>query len=226
MNIEGGKNVQFHQNGWSILGGGRVSSKTAWNLLGGYMQFDLNVAKVANEVNTNFYTSSPAQQNCGADCYCDIQKSKSGKPSCMEMDIIENNGKCGMATTIHTYATDGRPNNGNCDRWGCGSDTKLPSSSFTVKASFATDGSLAVTLNGTPNTHYAPSPSSASNQVVIKTMQSIGAVIESSQWFGWAPMESSCPSGSADGLANSYFEVSNVKVMGKVVQGPTPTKCS
>jgi hypothetical protein len=46
-----------------------------------------------------------------------------------------------------------------------------------------------VLLNGKPNNAYGPSPSAASNDVVVKTMQSIGACIESSQWFGWAPAE-------------------------------------
>ena len=38
------------------------------------------------------------------------------KGRCMEMDIIEANGDCKMATTIHTFATPGAPHTGNCDR--------------------------------------------------------------------------------------------------------------
>jgi hypothetical protein len=224
LNLEHG-NVTFSDGGWHIVGDGRVSSKTAWNLLGGYMEFDMDTTAVANEVNTNFYTSSPSKPNCGEKCYCDIQKSSSGAPSCMEMDIIEANGHCAMATTIHTFPTDGKPNNANCDRWGCGSGVSLKSAKFHIKAAFGTDGSLTVSVDGVPNNNYNIAPSDESNQMVIKTMQTIGAVIESSQWFGWAPAESSCPTGSKDGLTTSHFALTNVKVMGSVVQGPQPAKC-
>ena len=186
----------------------------------------MNTSQVANEVNTNFYTSSPAKPNCGETCYCDIQKSASGAPSCMEMDIIEVNGHCAMATTIHTFATDGKPNNADCDRWGCGSTNTLPNATFTIKANFGLDGSLKVTMNGSPIKDYNIVPSSASNAVVVKTMQTIGAVIESSQWFGWAPAEDQCPTGSKDSLPNSHLKISNVRVVGKVIQGPEPTKCN
>jgi len=189
------------------------------------MEFEMDTSGVADGVNTNFYTSSPDKPNCGVDCYCDIQKSASGKPSCMEMDIIEVNGKCAMATTIHTFATDGRPNNADCDRWGCGSVNKLPSAQFRIKAAFGTDGSLTVTMNGNPINNYSPAPSGSSHEVVVKTMQSIGAVIESSQWFGWAPAQGQCPGGSKDQLPNSNLKISNVRVQGTVVQGPEPTKC-
>merc|ERR1711871_1130201 len=226
MNNEYG-DVQFDANGWTFTGDARVSSKTSWNLLGGHIAFDMDVSAVAPEVNTNLYTSSMSQPNCGEACYCDIQKSPSGKPSCMEMDIIENNGRCAMATTIHTFATDGQPNNRNCDRWGCGSGMNIPSDGrFHIIAAFSMDGSMSVTLNGAPNNNFYPRPSQDSNSVVVKTMQTFGAAIESSQWFGWAPAESKCPSGSKDGLANSSLRISNVTVVGQVVQGPQPTKCT
>ena len=57
-------------------------------------------------------------------------------------------------------------------------------------------------------------------------MQSIGAVLESSQWFGWAPMGDDCPAGSSDGLSSSVFKVSDVVIEGKVIQGPEPTLCN
>ena len=65
----------------------------------------------------------------------------------------------------------------------------------------------------------------ASNAVVVSTMTSIGASIESSQWFGWAPAESSCPKGDKSGLASSVVVISNVRVSGVVVQGPPPSLC-
>jgi hypothetical protein len=225
MNLEQG-NVQFQDGGWAFTGKARVSSKTSWNLLGGYMEFNMDTTRTQPEVNTNFYTSSPAQPNCGEDCYCDIQKSKIGKPSCMEMDIIEANGNCKMATTIHTFPTDGQPNNPNCDRWGCGSIASLSGKKFHIKAEFAEDGTMTVSMDGVANNHYGPTPSASSNEEVVKTMTSIGAVIESSQWFGWAPAQDSCPTGSKDKLDSSHFAISKVRVMGKVVQGPEPTKCT
>ena len=219
--------VTFANGGWTIRGDARVSSKTSWNLLGGSMEWDMDVSGVAAEVNTNFYTSSPDKPNCGSACYCDIQKSASGKPSCMELDFIENNGQCAMATTLHTFATDGRPNNANCDRWGCAAGQRLPSGGkLHMKATVSTDGTVVVTLNGAVPGAYNPAPSAQSNQVVVDTMKSIGASIESSQWFGWAPSESDCPTGDKSGLDNSVFVVTNVQVNGTVVQGPEPTKCS
>jgi hypothetical protein len=225
MNNEHG-NVEFKDGGWAFTGDARVSSKTSWNLLGGSMEWDMDTTETKPEVNTNFYTSSPAQQNCGQDCYCDIQRSASGKPSCMELDLIEANGNCKMATTLHTFATDGQPNNHNCDRWGCGSQATLSGKKFHMKAEFGEDGSTVVYMDGVPNNNYGPSPSSDSNAVVVKTMNSIGAVIESSQWFGWVPAQDSCPRGSKDQLSSSKFAVSNVRVYGTVKQGATPTKCS
>lgn len=228
MNNEApGGDVTFANGGWTVKGDGRVSSKTAWNLLGGSMEWDMDVSRVANEVNTNFYTSSPDKPNCGSACYCDIQKSASGKASCMELDFIENNGQCAMATTLHTFATDGKPNNSDCDRWGCATGQRLPSGGkLHVKASIAEDGTVIVTLNGAAPGAFSPVPSAQSNQVIVDTMKSVGAVIESSQWFGWAPSESSCPTGDKSGLDDSILVVSNVVVNGTVVQGPEPRKCA
>ena len=144
----------------------------------------------------------------------------------MEMDVIENNGKCAMATTIHTFATDGQPGDQDCDRWGCQVSALLPSAVFHVKASFGADGSLSVSLNdGKKMTDYSPYPSDASNAVVVSTMSSVGAAIESSQWSGWAPPGPSgdCPSGGD--LDSSVVTISNVTVFGDVVQGPEPTAC-
>jgi hypothetical protein len=224
MNDEQG-GVQFNGNGWSITGEGRVSSQTSWNLLGGSIEWDMDTSRVNKEVNTNLYITSPPHPNCGQACYCDIQKSASGTPSCMELDLIEANGNCAMATTIHTFATDGKPNNPDCDRWGCGSTANLPGGQFHMKTDFAEDGTVTVYLNSVANDQWNTQPSAASNAMVVSTMKSIGAVIESSQWFGWAPAEDRCPSGDVSGLAGSHFEIKNVKVLGTVVQGPVPTKC-
>merc|ERR1712110_1354871 len=49
-----------------------------------------------------------------------------------------------------------------------------------------------------------------------------GAVIYSSQWVGWVP--GNC--GGDGNLQASSFAVSDVKITGRVVQGPEPTRCS
>ena len=225
LNVEGGSPT-FSSGGWTMTGDARVSSKASWNLLGGYMEWTMDTTRVHAEVNTNLYTVSPSKPNCGKDCYCDIQKNPSGKASCMELDLIEANGDCEMAATIHTFATDGKPNNGNCDRWGCAARKKLPSNgTFHMRADFGLDGSVTIAMNGNTLPAPQPTPSAASNAVVVSTMASIGASIESSQWFGWAPAESDCPKGDKSGLASSVVVISNVRVSGVVVQGPPPSLC-
>merc|ERR1712061_614279 len=53
-------------------------------------------------------------------------------------------------------------------------------------------------------------------------MKSRGAVLYSSQWTGWVP--GSC--GGDGNLGASSFSVSNVRIQGKVIQGPEPTRCA
>ena len=227
MNVDYGDQILFGGNGWIITGNGRVSSKTSWNLLGGYMEFTMDVSNTADGVNTNFYTSSPDRENLGSATYCDDQGD--GDQGCMEMDIIEANGKCAMATTVHTFQTDGQPKNGDCDRWGCTAAMSLPDSHvFQIKAMFNEDSSTDIYMDGQLHAGYPlyPVPSDASNEVLVSTMSSIGAVIESSQWFGWAPEQDNCPSGSSDGVNSSVVKISDVKVQGIIVQGPVPNLCS
>ena len=54
-------------------------TQTSYNLLGGYVEFQMDTTEATAATNTNFYTSSP--DKCCS--YCDIQKNKS--PQCMEM---------------------------------------------------------------------------------------------------------------------------------------------
>lgn len=217
-----GGNVKFHSNGWTINGSGRVSSKTSWNLINGSIEFDIDVSGAQAGVNTNVYTSSPSKPNCGKDCYCDVQDNDS--PVCMEMDILENNGKCKMASTWHSAGGTGG-NKGYCDAWGCAALADLPSSGkFHIKSLFTVDGDWQTTLDGTPvNTWGSEKPVAKDREIVKSTMSSIGGVIESSQWTGWVP-GSGCPSGGD--LQKSVFTVSNVRVTGTVIQGPVPTKCT
>jgi len=222
MNHEDG-HVKFENGGWSFLGISRVSSKTAWNLLGGYVEFDMDTTGTSPGVNTNLYTSSIQGPNCGMACYCDIQKGD--HPSCMEIDIVEVNGHCAAQSTVHTFATDGIPNNPDCDRWGCESHAILSGGKFHMKAEFGLDGSMTTFLDGRVLPDLSPPPSDASNKILVDTMNSLGGVIESSQWFGWAPATNKCPHGTHDDIHHSRVSISNVRVFGTTKQGPEATLC-
>lgn len=209
--------VTFHGNGWTIQGSGGVHSKTTWNLNGGYVEFDMDTSGAQGGVNTNLYTTSPDPGQLRPVNECDIQGVN--KPSCMEMDIIEMNGNCMAQSTVHTW-----PNhNGGCDRGGCASLMRV-GGKFHVKAEFSAGGWMTVLLNGQKNEHYNPSPSKNSQDYVVKTMNSNGAQIQSSQWVGWVPSAGQCPGGGS--LGSSRFTVSNLVVKGTVVQGQHPTRCS
>merc|ERR1712019_185413 len=59
--------------------------------------------------------------------------------------------------------------------------------------------------------------------VIKSTYESKGAVIYSSEWQGWVPVEDCGTSGN---LPGSHFSVSNLRIKGSVVQGPEPNKCA
>merc|ERR1711972_1175073 len=82
-----------------------------------------------------------------------------------------------------------------------------------VKASWSADGSSADVQVG--GNHY-------SGEGFHDVMSQFGGVIYSSQWTGWVP--GSC--GGDGNLGASSFSVSNVRIQGKVVQGPEPNKCA
>jgi hypothetical protein len=224
FHIENG-DVEFKHGGFSMTGDARVSSKTSWNLLGGYVEFDMDTTQTQPGIISTFYTTSPEEANCGMACYCDIN---SAVRPCLEMDLVENNGNCVLATTTHTHATDGVSGNRNCDKWGCASKTPLPGTPVHMKGVFAEDGTLSVYLDGVANNKYSPVPSDASNAVVAATMKRIGAVIVSSQWYssGWVPGKDDCPAGTKENLASSFFLISNLRVNGTVKNGPEPPKCA
>lgn len=208
-----GGGTQWQGSGWRMAGSGGVHGKASFNLLGGYVEFDMDTSSAQPGINTNFYTSSPS--TCCA--YCDIQPN--GSPQCMEMDIIEANGNCAMQTTWHTW-----PNRqGGCDEAGCGGIKTLPGGKFHMRANFAESGYMSVTLNGA-TVNVNPAPSSDAVAKVASTMRSVGAQFHSTQWQGWVPSGGSCPGWG--NLGSSVFSVSNVRVMGTVVQGQEPQRCS
>lgn len=209
-----GGNIQWHGNGWTMSGSGGVHGLTAFNLLSGYVQFDMDTSAAQGGVNNNFYTSSPWKGLFPS--YCDIQENDS--PQCMEMDIVENNGNCLSQVTWHTW-----PNhNGDCDEAGCWGQA-YASGSRTVKAEFSGDGNMVVSINGQVVDVSNPVPSNNAKAYVKQQTEDVGLQFHSSQWVGWVPAENSCPGGGwVDG---STFSISNLIVSGTVVQGKEPSRC-
>merc|ERR1712217_9757 len=103
------------------------------------------------------------------------------------------------------------------DRSGGDHDGKAQTGGLTskghMKAAWKADGSQASVDVGS-NVH--------SGEGFQDVMSQYGAVFYSSQWTGWVP--GSC--GGDGNLGASSFSVSNVRIQGKVVQGPEPTKCA
>ena len=194
-----------------MTGAGGVHGKQTFNVLGGYVEFDMETSGAQGGINNNFYTSSPT----GTFSYCDIQDGN--HPTCMEMDIIENNGNCLAQTTWHTW-----PNkNGDCDQGGCWGQSYI-SGTFHVKATFSTDGWMQVSINGNNVNVVNPVPSNSAKDYVAQTINSLGVQFHSTQWQGWVPA-GTCPGGGS--LDSSRFSVRNLRVAGTVNHGPEATRC-
>jgi len=215
-----GEGTSWDGDGWSIHGGGGVHGKMSFNLLGGYVEFDVDNSGSQWGVNNNFYTISPDHAYTNYNDYCDGQGPDASSPQgiyCMEMDIYEANGGQNLATTWHNWFN----HNGGCDQGGCGANLDL-GGKFHVKAEFGTDGWMHTYFNGEELNSFNPYPSSAARDNVMQTMESVGVAFASSQWTGWVPGP-----GNVDGdLGNSQFSITNVRVSGSVVFGPEPPKCS
>jgi len=212
--FDAGGNIQWEGNGWKMTGSGGVHGKTSFNLLGGYVQFDIDTSGAQGGINNNFYTSSPWPGLFPS--YCDIQANDS--PECMEMDIVENNGDCISQVTWHTW-----PNhNGDCDQGGCWGQA-YASGKRTMRASFSSDGWMTTTINGGEVPVTNPTPSQNAKDYVAQQTAAIGLQFHSTQWQGWVPGDNKCPGGG--NLGASTFSVTNVVVSGTIVQGQTPTKC-
>lgn len=206
---------QFSGGGWTITGGARVSSRASFNLLGGYVEFDMDVSGAHGGVNQNLYVVAPDGDNCGKDCYCDAQ-CPSGK-CCMELDFLETNGNCAWATTWHTQVDGGAV----CDGDGCQYEGGA-ANQFHVHVDFSDDGWMTVIVNGqsVDAGSLSPAPSGQDASAIVNIAQTRGFVLESSQWTGWVP--GSCSTGE---MSSSQFSISNVRVQGSVVKGPQPQGC-
>jgi hypothetical protein len=202
-----------------------VATKSAFNLLGGAVEFDIDFSGVHKGVNANIYTISPTIQASGfnKDDYCDGAEKDQAK-WCMEVDWIESNGDCGGATTLHTMFGPGYP---GCTAWGCRASYHYNGkSSFHMRIEHSTDGTWTTTRDGQVIAYGSldPPPAASDTGVIKSTMENKGAVIYSSLWTGWVPVDD-CGTQPGD-LDSSSFSVKNLKINGAVVQGPTPTACA
>lgn len=198
--------VQWSESGWTITGQRRVSSKASFDFSGGGVEWDFDLRDAHNGINNNFYITYPWEENCGIKCYCDSGGNHDSQGrGCAELDWTENNGNCYQSTHWHD------PEDGS-DGSGYGGDGAI-TANIHGSAAYSTDGSSveiqigANSYNGNGQTH---------------AMKTYGAVIYSSQWQGWVPGD--C--GSSGDLTSSVYTVKNMKITGKVVQGPEPKRCN
>lgn len=165
-------NVQWSDNGWTIQGQRRVSSRASFDFSGGGAEWDFDLSGAHGGVNNNFYVTYPWEENCGISCYCDSGGNHDSQGrGCAEMDWTENNGGCFQATTWHD------PEDGS-DLGGYGGSGGI-SSQFHGSVKYNGDGShVDITMGGN---HY-------DGNGQTHAMQNYGAVIYSSQWQGWVPL--------------------------------------
>jgi len=221
---DGGDNVQIHDQGWTVTGDGGAATKTAFNLNGGYVEYDMDVSSAHSGVIPNIYSVSPSGMGGGGfdnGKYCD--GADNDKPWCMEIDWIEANGQCGGATTLHTVPG---PGPDGCTSWGCRTSYHFGGSKFHMKVEYDNSGHYTITRDGQTLGGFSPAPGGGDFETIRSTHESTGAVIYSSQWTSsWVPPPDDCGAGPGD-LQGSTFSISNLRISGAVVQGPTPQSCS
>lgn len=211
--------------GWLNKGGGSVATKSAFNLIDGYVEFDIDFTNTQPGVNGNIYTISPknipsvagfTQKN-----YCDGAKKEIDK-WCVEIDWIESNGNCGGAVTLHTIIGTGN----GCTAWGCREHFMYSGkTSYHVKMVYDNLGRMTMYRDNQiigPN-DIKPNPLDSDWKTLYDAYVKEGAVIYSSLWKGWVPLEKTCQNNGD--LASSSFQVKNLKIKGIVVQGPEPSIC-
>lgn len=200
-----------------------MATKSAFNLLGGYVEFDIDFSQVHTGVNANIYTISPKFVNATFDqaTYCD--GAATGIKWCPEVDWVESNGNCGGQTTLHTVEG---PGESGCTAWGCESSYHYNGqASYHMRIEYAADGTWTTIRDGqtiAPN-NLSPVPGLNDWSVLAARYSTYGAVIYSSQWVGWVPV-SDC--GTTGDLNSSVYAVSNLRICGKLTQGPSPRMCT
>ena len=228
----------LHDQGWSFRGGGGVATKSAFNLLGGWVEYDLDFSGTLAGVNANIYSISPkfhgSEFNKSRD-YCD-GGSKPGPGYCLEVDWIESNGHCGGASALHTVP--GRNASREpigCNAGGCRQEYLYDSSTVHMRVEYDDAGrwTQAVENRTIRPDEWVPRPNASDWAMIRESYEQRGAVIYSSHWMGWSPCPSPCgcnncslnESNCSSILARSAFSVRNLQIYGAVTQGPTPTLC-
>lgn len=152
---------QFNGSGWYTKGGGRVSSKSNFNLAGGFIEFDMDLTKAHGGINNNVYGTFPKDGHT----YCDAN---SHKHPCKEFDFTENNGHCHQATTWHRSGHDhgGKGHQGSLNK------------TVHIKVTWSDDGHKSNVSVGTHLYH---------GEGYADDMKKYGLKIYSSQWKGWVP---------------------------------------
>jgi len=213
---------QIKDQVWQTHGGGAVATKAAFNLLGGYVEYEIDFSQVHPGVNANIYTISPKfGGSFTQDAYCD--GAATGAKWCPEVDWVESNGNCGGQTTLHTVQG---PGSQGCTAWGCAAAYHYGGrSTFNMRIEYGPDGTWTTIRDGQvigPST-LSPVPGANDWGVLAAHYANYGAVIYSSQWVGWVPVPD-C--GTTGDLNSSTFTVSNLKICGKLTQGPAPRACA
>jgi hypothetical protein len=101
------RNVTWSNGGWISTGWASVQGKTSFNLLGGYVEFDVDNSGVTTGINSNIYTISPNQSYTEA-VNCDGQGATgSTKKFCMELDLYQSSSvkKKRLTTSLQLMAT-------------------------------------------------------------------------------------------------------------------------
>jgi len=180
----------------------------------------MDVSQVPLGVNANIYVVTPKFSGGSTSPfsptkdYCDGAVGSTNW--CVEVDFIESNGNCGGQSTLHTI-----PN-----QW-CMIDYPYHGiSSFAMNMSFDSQGHWTISYNGITYqwNQLQPTPQQKDLDNLSSYFKNQGAVIISTQWVGWVPTPTGC-SGQNGTLDNAFYAISNVKISGTVVQGPTPRLC-
>merc|ERR1712007_385582 len=102
----------------------------------------------------------------------------------------------------------------------------MGTSAFHMRVEYDAEGTPTVFRNGEELTGFSPAPRPEDLAIVKKAHEEKGAVIVSTMWVGWVPLQGECGESSTDeDLVASKFSVSNLKISGTVVQGPVPSEC-
>ena len=218
-------NAKLIDQGWINSGGGAAATKSAFNLLGGEVEFDIDFTNTQAGVNGNIYTISPKNipgSGFVPSLYCDGAK-KEPEKWCVEIDWIESNGNCGGAVTLHTIIG---PGNG-CTAWGCREHFMYGGkTSYHVKIVYDEIGRMTMYRDNQVirPTDIKPTPLDSDWKILADAYRQAGAVIYSSLWQGWVPLDKTCSGGGS--LSASSFTVTNLRITGTVVQGPIPRLCA